>query len=192
MIFSCKEEAGALKSAQSKKTHSIDQGVIPYDLDSVFNGLLVERFDSTITSHDRYNRDNKIYTEGASFRYSYVYIRHDKSYYYKPSVDGWELVPYHELDDKTVKDFIIKVPKTYRKGYPQTLLNYYYPPGLNYSSTGVIENPGNVWLHPPRRALFRILELNPFPYIKAPYKVGNKWEWTLRIGSHWSDDRWKT
>ncbi|MGO3182768.1 MAG: hypothetical protein ACTIJ9_08055 [Aequorivita sp.] len=37
-----------------------------------------------------------------------------------------------------------------------------------------------------------ILELNPFPFIKAPYKVGNSWDWWLGIGSQWGDERWKT
>jgi hypothetical protein len=36
-----------------------------------------------------------------------------------------------------------------------------------------------------------ILELNPFPFIQKPYQIGNKWKWNLRIGDHWSDERWK-
>lgn len=47
-------------------------------------------------------------------------------------------------------------------------------------------------MHPPRQAYFRILELNPFPYIKAPYEVGTTWTWSLDIGSAWGDERWKT
>ena len=41
---------------------------------------------------------------------------------------------------------------------------------------------------------FEILELNPFPYIKAPFKIGTKWNWKLKIGDYWSDKRgleWK-
>lgn len=56
--------------------------------------------------------------------------------------------------------------------------------------TGAIENEVNTWIHPPRSSFFQILELNPFPYIKAPYKVGTKWNWKLEIGDHWSDKRW--
>lgn len=47
-------------------------------------------------------------------------------------------------------------------------------------------------MHPPRDKYFRILELNPFPFIKAPCEVGNKWEWELEIGSFWGDERWRT
>jgi hypothetical protein len=46
-------------------------------------------------------------------------------------------------------------------------------------------------MHPHRDKYFMILELNPFPYIQKPYKAGNKWPWTLRIGDSWGDSRWK-
>ena len=57
--------------------------------------------------------------------------------------------------------------------------------------SGAIENEGNVWIHPPRDKYFEILELNPFPYIKAPYNIGTKWTWRLDIGDSWADGRWK-
>ncbi|MDY3352366.1 hypothetical protein PG357_10280 [Riemerella anatipestifer] len=41
-----------------------------------------------------------------------------------------------------------------------------------------------------RSNFFALLELNPFPYIKAPYKTGASWNWKLKIGDHWSDKRW--
>jgi len=47
-------------------------------------------------------------------------------------------------------------------------------------------------MHPPRDKYFRILELNPFPFIQAPYEIGNTWDWSLTIGSSWGDKRWKT
>ena len=41
--------------------------------------------------------------------------------------------------------------------------------------------------------MFRILEINPFPFIMAPYEIGNTWNWTLNnIASHWGDKKWKT
>ena len=47
-------------------------------------------------------------------------------------------------------------------------------------------------MHPPRSLLFKITEINPFPYIKPPYKKGNAWTWGLKIGSHYGDERWAT
>lgn len=60
------------------------------------------------------------------------------------------------------------------------------------SFTGIVDNPHNIWLHPNRDCLLRILELNPFPYIQFPIKRGKKWEWHLSIGSQWGDQQWKT
>ncbi len=39
--------------------------------------------------------------------------------------------------------------------------------------------------------MFQILELNPFPYVKTPYSIGNEWKWVLDIGQQWGDKRWK-
>jgi len=58
--------------------------------------------------------------------------------------------------------------------------------------TGLIENSKNIWMHPPRMALFKILELNPFPYVKFPCEIGEEWIWKLTIGDMWGDERWKT
>ena len=40
------------------------------------------------------------------------------------------------------------------------------------------------------QAFFKVTEINPFPFIKTPYKVGNKWTWTLEIGSYWGHKKW--
>lgn len=74
--------------------------------------------------------------------------------------------------------------------YNQTLLSYKLEPQMNMSISGAIENEGNVWIHPPRDALFSILELNPFPYVKYPLETGKRWTWELAIGDHWADERW--
>ncbi len=70
--------------------------------------------------------------------------------------------------------------------YNQTAISYEYfiNNGISYTKevTGAIENKMNVWIHPPRSNFFKILELNPFPYIKTPYKIGTKWNWKLQIG----------
>ena len=75
--------------------------------------------------------------------------------------------------------------------YSQTNLKYSLYDETSYSMSGVIENEANVWMHPPRDYYFKILELNPFPYIKAPFEIGNKWKWSLKIGDSWADERWK-
>jgi hypothetical protein len=56
--------------------------------------------------------------------------------------------------------------------------------------TGLIENKKNIWFHPPREYLFKILQLNPYPYITYPIEIGHSWNWKLQIGGSWGDKRW--
>lgn len=63
---------------------------------------------------------------------------------------------------------------------------------MGYEKTGLVENEKNVWVHPPRTNFFSMLEFNPFPFIMSPYEIGNKWTWSLNIGSQWADKKWKT
>lgn len=109
----------------------------------------------------------------------------------------WHFVKKEKADSLTIDTVVITVldgnPMADRMpDYNQTNLKYQLQNTRSYSTSGVIENEGNIWMHPPRQAYFRILELNPFPYIKAPYEVGTAWTWSLDIGSAWGDERWKT
>ena len=92
---------------------------------------------------------------------------------------------------------VLCTAKHSRKDYDQTVEAFYFlfddqwsrwP--LSYS--GIVENERNLWMHPIRSCLFKVLELNPFPYIQYPIKKGKTWKWKLTIGSHWGDERWKT
>ena len=177
-------------------------------------GLYVEQFDSTITDENRYTANNKTYLEGNTLIYDYYYqdLKGDKFKFeeeegaseldYRERANAWYFVPIDSLNEITINKIELKV----RKGlspmirnnpdYCQTVISYDYPQVNGErkfnSFTGVIENEKNIWAHPPRDRFFRILELNPFPFIQAPYKIGHTWEWSLGIGSFWGDERWKT
>jgi hypothetical protein len=55
---------------------------------------------------------------------------------------------------------------------------------------GAIENKEEFWLHPPRYGRYRILELNPFPYIKLPAVSGRTWEWMVYPPEMYADPAW--
>ncbi len=163
-----------------------------YRLTSVLDGILIEEFDSTGYEIPLYNYNNKIFTEGKRFTYSYDFKKTDSSYFFKLTNEDWELVPANEVDSITVFTVSLTViPLLNQTNEGQTLVSYKFNTEPTFSMTGVIENEANIWVHPPRNALFKILELNPFPYVKYPLKVGNKWNWKLSIGDHWADKRWK-
>lgn len=54
------------------------------------------------------------------------------------------------------------------------------------SYSGIEESDTAVWIHPPRLGVYSKLELSPFPMVKYPLEVGNKWTWNLLVGNHYS------
>jgi hypothetical protein len=174
------------------------------------DGITVEKTDSTKQYDDVYNTNNIIYKVGKKFTYSYFYqnIKGEKFLIKrgKPvlqpegySTYDWDFINIEKQDVETVTHLILKPSSgnPFGKDFPdynQTAIGYEYlmknGESLTMEITGVIENEMNIWMHPPRSNFFEILELNPFPYIKAPHKIGTEWNWKLNIGDHWSDKRW--
>ncbi|WP_010232471.1 hypothetical protein [Gillisia marina] len=172
------------------------------------SGISVEKFDSTNVDQNRYTQNNLTFKEGVIFTYDIEHITptNEKLLFtwdesVKDYMKRWKFVPTDSINETTIH----KVSITVKPGlepminnnpdYNQTIIQYEYllqngkAPFL--SSSGVIENEDNIWMHPPRDKYFSILEINPFPYIKTPYEIGNEWNWTLEIGDGWSDKRWK-
>ena len=123
---------------------------------------------------------------------------------YEERKKAWHFVRFDSINDNIIdlitlsidtnsNDILYQFPD-----FHQTVIAYDYilRDGSKgpFEGTGLIENDKNTWLHPPRNKLLGILELNPFPFIQAPYEVGNKWSWTLNniSGKSYGDERWKT
>ncbi len=84
------------------------------------------------------------------------------------------------------------IPPNYR----QSVIRYEYISNsgkvTGRESTGLVENQNNIWMHPPREKLFRILELSPFPYVKQNSDITSTYNWEMMVGDQWGDSRWKT
>ncbi|MBC2839729.1 hypothetical protein [Robiginitalea sp. SC105] len=164
------------------------------------DGILVEKFDSINVDENKYNTNNSVFKPGTSFKYAFEHLTAaGEQLYFKVNSDqkSWDFVAVDKADSRTIKSVVIQVMAgnpmaQYVPDYNQTTIAYIFLEGEPFSMSGVIENEANVWAHPPRDHYFKILELNPFPYIKAPYAVGTEWTWNLKIGSKWGDQRWKT
>lgn len=190
-LNSCKEQ-GSITEGLTSKNYTL----VADDLD-----IQVEQFDSTIIDVNKYNVNNQVFKVGTEFLYNYKHIDTlGELYSFKidPS-DGisWRYTAFKDVDSNTIKNVKISVLDgnpwpTRRPDYNQTVIQYEMEGWNGKSKTGVIENEANTWMHPPRQSYFRILELNPFPYIKAPYEIGTTWDWSLNIGAGWGDERWKT
>ncbi len=167
------------------------------------DGIFVEQFNLTNRDEMRFTENNSTYIEGNQFTYNYNHTSIDGlSFYFKYDEYGdWAFTPIDSIDTNTITQVKISVMPglspmiQINPNYNQTIIKFNYysqndrvPFG---GSSGVIENEKNIWVHPPRDKYFKILELNPFPFIKAPFEIGNKWSWQLEIGDFWSDHRWK-
>jgi len=167
------------------------------------NGIYFEIRTDTANSA-RYTEDNEIYRAENIYYFTYTFKNksNNEYFFYRSSAKTWEFVPKEEMKDSTIIGFFIKVMPDlgFYKRYPdydQTVIEYTFvmkngEVNTSFSEkTGLVENSMNIWVHPPRINLFRILEIIPFPFIQKPYKKGNKWRWSLEIGDLWGDARWK-
>jgi hypothetical protein len=57
---------------------------------------------------------------------------------------------------------------------------------IKRKESGVLETSTEIFLHPPRKDQYAILEFSPFPIVHFPLSVGKEWDWSLEIGSHWA------
>lgn len=185
-----------ISCGETKKT---DEGQKSGDYTVIEEGIFVEKFDPSVTDENRYNLDNVVFKVGRTFVYDYTYTdKEGKEFYFEGGRDGWNFAPKGTDRYYVVKQVHIKVLPGLEPmiqtipDYNQTLLNFSCPPNTDYTISGVVENYKNIWMHPPREALFRILELNPFPFIQAPYEVGHTWDWELDVDQKWGDPRWAT
>lgn len=157
------------------------------------------------SSENRYSIDNQIYKIGRKFIFDYSIVRQGDTLkitapeFTSPGTDAerqWSFIATSTPNENKLENISITVlPGIINSDQTELKYQFQYPGKVDckfYSTSGVIENGANTWMHPPRDKYFMILELNPFPYIRQPFIVGNKWAWSLRIGEHWGDDRWRT
>ena len=172
------------------------------------DGITVEKFDSTNVNENRYNENNTIYKVGRKFTFSYFYLDTLGAKYLMTkgnlniqNIYEWSFEKFEDKNPNSVNQIILTVKSGLSPfiqqlpDYNQTVIGYDFKQlnGEFWTSnemTGAIENVKNLWMHPPRTDLFKILEMNPFPYIKEPLNIGNSWTWKLKFGSHWADKRW--
>ena len=191
MLFSCKGQEQNFATVKAF-----------YALDDL--GIYLENTLPSDTNSNRYSIDNKAYKIGRSYIFDYFILSGKDTLkiktprFSKPEDDYqrmWDFIPNHTKHEDKIETISITVLPGI-SNTNQTMLKYEYQyniTGYNgfYSTSGVIENEMNTWMHPHRDKYFMILELNPFPYIRQPFEVGNKWSWNLTIGENWGDSRWK-
>ncbi len=158
-----------------------------------FQSVSSQQYDSVFIEKDSVNLNNSIYKPGNVFIYDYEIIDNNKVYKLNENTRGkpYKLVSI-KSDSVKINEVHLAVKSEGLKYNPnQTRISYYQLPILlPFSSTGAVENKKNTWIHPIRIGFFKSLETCPFPFIKAPYEIGNTWEDKMVIGNNWSDKKW--
>jgi hypothetical protein len=186
------------------KTQNIDELKKGYVFDDF--KVYIEKPLTLENNANRYTIDNKAYKLNRKFIFDYHILKGKDTLKItapkmtEPNRDyqrEWSFIPgSNKHEDKIETISITVLPGISNDNQTMSKYEYQYFPDLGYSTfsstSGVIENEMNTWMHPHRDKYFMILELNPFPFIQQPFKIGNKWTWSLGIGDHWKDDRWKT
>jgi hypothetical protein len=134
--------------------------------------------------------DHSIYKLGTEWTFAYQFIPPPN----KMNDYGITTEDLNKVENVIIT--VVKTPEYMKKRFhldsSQNLsFEYEYPPQSRTSQSTIVEGDEAVWIHPPRHFFFKILQLNPYPYIKKPLKKGLKWAWELRIGDYWGDKRWK-
>jgi len=177
------------------------------------DGILVENIAEVINGTE-FTTDNKIHQGGSEFVYDYSFFKDGENYHFKSLNDfdnlrdGWVLIKQGDRDSTTITNIKMVVLENQGRfsrkqpDYKESVVEYQYltRAGIPYfktltkfaEQTGLVENKKNIWIHPPRSYLFKIMELNPWPYVKYPLKKSATWNWELVIGDKWQDERWKT
>ena len=171
---------------------------LPREYKLIDGYIYAAKSESTRLECPNCDQENQIYRINKEFIYSYKYVDvNQKAFRFKLLENGnWEFVDATSNGSNVIIDVALLVlpdGEHFKKSsYCQTKIGFKLLENqCNHPTTGLIENQKNIWLHPPRELLFKVLELNPFPYIKAPFQIGTEWKWELNIGPQWADKRWK-
>ncbi len=146
------------------------------------------------------------YKIGLEYVFSYYYMDHlEKKQIFKFSPPfypiyndstnsddfNWELID--PRDENAMRLFSLKILSgTINTGQIPIMYQYFQSnKKCAEEATGLLQENGKIWLHPPRTKGFRILEINPFPEVRCLLKKGNTWEANILVGDQWGDERWK-
>jgi len=157
-----------------------------------------QQYNSLVIEKDNVDGNNKIYKIGSAFVFDYEIVIDSVKWKLRTNkgmasacrfdlVDaGKDSIGVNRLH-LLVKPVISKE----RTNKNQTEILYLEDPVFSsISSTGLVENEQNIWLHPMRSGFFGALETCPFPYVKKPLQIGQEWSDEMKISNSWSNALW--
>jgi hypothetical protein len=164
----------------------------------IFQVGFSQQYDSVVIEEENVDENNEIYKTGNVFIYDYEILQHDVSYKLKINSGSlgrrkYELVPIgtDSIGVEKIHLIVLPVKDEARTNENQTQIAYLQEPVYDsYSSTGIVENDKNVWMHPIRIGFFNSLQTAPFPFVKKPLEIGFQWTDQMIIGQAWGNGAW--
>ena len=152
-----------------------------------------QQYDGLHIEKRKVDKNNSIYTLGKEFVFNINILDNNSNYFLKKNeTDTFKLT--ENIDSLKISEIHLTVikPKLFKRtNKRQTEVFYSYEPNpTSVSTTGIVENNKNIWVHPPRNGFFKSLESCPFPYVKLDKPIGYKWTDSMSIGNHWSNKKW--
>ena len=156
--------------------------------------LFSQQYDSVYIEEDSIDVNNNIYKTGSVYIFDYEIIENNERFKLNKNYrTDFEFISI-EKDSINIDRIHLIVKSTEDKdktNQNQTQISYLEGPIYStYTSTGLIDNDINIWMHPIRSGFFSSLETCPFPYVKLPMKIGNEWLDSMLIGSGWGNEKW--
>ena len=163
-----------------------------------FHLCFSQQYDTVIIEKKNVDENNVIYQVGDAYIYDYEIIIDGKTSKLTTnkgmfSSRSFEFTPNDssDLEVELICLLVQRVTDNERTNKNQTQISYLQLPKFaSFSSTGVVENDNNIWIHPIRDGFFNALETAPFPFVKKPLKVGSQWNDEMRIGEGWEHELW--
>ena len=152
-----------------------------------------QQYDGLHIEKRKVDKNNNVYTLGKEFVFNIKITENGSTFFLKENeTEDFELTS--DIDSLKISEIhltVIKPRMFQRTNKKQTEVYYSYEPNPTItSSTGIVENIENIWIHPPRSGFFKSLETCPFPYVKLNKPIGYKWTDSMSIGNHWSNRKW--
>lgn len=164
----------------------------------IFQIGVAQQYDTVVIETGDVDANNEVYKVGNNYVFNYEVIRNGQKLKLKKnkgmfSSTDFELVPLgtNMIDVDKIRMIVQQVSDSERTNKGQTEISYIQEPlSRGMSSTGLVDNDKNIWIHPIRTGFFNALETAPFPFVKKPLKVGTEWTDKMMIGEPWGNELW--
>jgi hypothetical protein len=161
-----------------------------------FSVLLAQTYKSVVIERKKsqIDQNNTIYIPGRTFVYDYQIIKDGQILRLADnSFKDWTFSEKNQSANAidAIKLVVIAPKHAKRTNKKQTEIIYASAPLAKFiSSTGLVENDRNIWLHPVRTGFFKSLETCPFPYLQYPLEAKKKWTDQMSISNFWANELW--